>query len=473
MNPSHSPAENSPSSSSSEPSAGSEQALAEARSLFERAMTLADAVLAADSPDTAALGDAVAMLQRAAILAPGKIPILYNLGNLLVEVDNVQQAAAVYHEAFKLDPADPDIAVRLGKSLHQIGQTRDALMVLEHAARGTPDSFEAASELAKVLDSLDKYRLSIPWHQQALAIDPTNAPQQWAYARALATSGNLEAAATALVRMIELDPRCSSAYELLGQLYSSTGQNSRLPELGRKWLEHCPDQPTARHLAASWTGEAVEKRASDAFVQEVFDHFAPEFDATLERLEYQAPQHVAAAAREFLATLPGSPAKFGSILDAGCGTGLCGPLVRPIADLLIGVDLSSGMIEQAKLRVVYDALKVAELTGYLLQCDATFDLVISADTLVYFGDLREVLEATASRLSPGGGLIITLESAVAGEVCETFVLRAHGRYAHAREYVEQTLATTGLQLVSLGEVSLRKQAQQPVAGYLVVARRRP
>ena len=38
----------------------------------------------------------------------------------------------------------------------------------------------------------------------------------------------------------------------------------------------------------------------------------------------------------------------GDVLDIGCGTGLCGPLLRPIAVSLCGVDLSAGMIEKAR-----------------------------------------------------------------------------------------------------------------------------
>ena len=43
-----------------------------------------------------------------------------------------------------------------------------------------------------------------------------------------------------------------------------------------------------------------------------------------------------------------SPAKALDILDAGCGTGLCGPLLAPYARRLVGVDLSDGMLKHAR-----------------------------------------------------------------------------------------------------------------------------
>ena len=83
------------------------------------------------------------------------------------------------------------------------------------------------------------------------------------------------------------------------------------------------------------------------------------------------------------------PLKRLDVLDAGCGTGLCGPLVAPYARRLVGVDLSEGMLVHAKEKNVYHALMKAELTDYLHDNSEAFDLIVSADTLVYFGDLRE------------------------------------------------------------------------------------
>jgi predicted TPR repeat methyltransferase len=50
-------------------------------------------------------------------------------------------------------------------------------------------------------------------------------------------------------------------------------------------------------------------------------------------------------------------------LDAGCGTGLCGPLLRPYASELTGVDLSAGMLDRARPRQVYDHLEKGELSA--------------------------------------------------------------------------------------------------------------
>ena len=68
-----------------------------------------------------------------------------------------------------------------------------------------------------------------------------------------------------------------------------------------------------------------------------------------------------------------------SIADLGCGTGLCGPLVRGIAGRLEGCDLSAGMLAKAERRHVYDGLHHRELVAYLQSYAATFDALVCAD----------------------------------------------------------------------------------------------
>ena len=119
--------------------------------------------------------------------------------------------------------------------------------------------------------------------------------------------------------------------------------------------------------------------------------FAESFDEKLGRLSYHAPQLVAAVLQD--SGLPATKAL--DVLDAGCGTGLCGPLVAPYARSLEGVDLSAKMLEKAKGRG-YDRLVKSELVAFLMETPARYDLIVSADTLVYFGALEGVLAAACS-----------------------------------------------------------------------------
>ena len=134
-------------------------------------------------------------------------------------------------------------------------------------------------------------------------------------------------------------------------------------------------------MLAACTGRGIPPRASDGFVEGTFDSFAASFESKLAKLSYRAPALVAA----MLEDAGIDPSKSLEALDAGCGTGLCGPLIAPYVRRLTGIDLSAGMLAQAKEKNVYDELFKIELTEYMRDNTETFDLIVSADTLVYFG----------------------------------------------------------------------------------------
>ena len=194
----------------------------------------------------------------------------------------------------------------------------------------------------------------------------------------------------------------------------STAELGRFDEAAkvyREWLEDEPDNPKALHHLAACTGQDVPTRASDAYVQYVFDSFSKSFDSKLAMLGYRAPTLVAEAVSECL----GTAATGLTVLDAGCGTGLCAALLKPFAGRLTGIDLSEGMLAKARGRGLYDELHQAELTAYMQQHAAHYDVVVSADTLVYFGALDEAMRAAAHALRPGGYLCFTVEALAEGE----------------------------------------------------------
>jgi predicted TPR repeat methyltransferase len=201
-------------------------------------------------------------------------------------------------------------------------------------------------------------------------------------------------------------------------------------------------------------------------VEQAFDEFAASFDAKLASLDYRAPRLVADA---LAATLP-PPARRLDIADLGCGTGLCGPLVAPWARRLAGCDLSAAMLELAQRRAVYDVLEKAELLAYLDAHPADFDVVISADTLCYFGALDGVARAAQRALRDGGVLVFTVE-ALADDDGADYRLLPHGRYAHARAHLRSVLDGAGLQQQRIAAGVLRSEGGLPVSGWVVSARR--
>ncbi len=227
----------------------------------------------------------------------------------------------------------------------------------------------------------------------------------------------------------------------------------------------------------------MPERARDDYIVETFDRFADSFEEQLQvRLAYKAPELVTDALRPYLP----APEKQLHILDAGCGTGLCGPLVAPYAARLVGVDLSVGMLQKAEGKGCYDRLYRIELTEFLRQpaeagawielteflrqpAEAgAWDVILSADTLCYFGPLEAVAAAAHAALRPGGLFAFSVEDA-GEEAPDGHVLNPHGRYAHSAPYVRRSLEAAGFKVLGIDPAVLRTEGGKPVNGLIVVA----
>ena len=137
----------------------------------------------------------------------------------------------------------------------------------------------------------------------------------------------------------------------------------------------------------------------------------------------------------------------------------------------MGVDLSEGMIAKARDRGVYDELVTEELTEFLESRRHSYDLILSADTLVYFGDLEQVATAAAAALRPGGVIAFSLERLDAEGAEPGYHLEKHGWYTHTEQYVQEIMTRVGTAIVSLEHAVPRVERGAPVAGLLVVARK--
>jgi predicted TPR repeat methyltransferase len=157
------------------------------------------------------------------------------------------------------------------------------------------------------------------------------------------------------------------------------------------------------------------------------------------------------------------------VLDLGCGTGLCGPVLRPMARTLAGVDLSAAMVEKARARGVYDRLDVGDLVAFMRASGRCYDLLVAADVFIYLGDLSPAFEAAAGCLRPGGGGMLAF-SAEAGTGERYAMGPKTRRFTHAEPYLRRLAAMYGFEEQSFEPITVRIEAGRPVAGYLVVLR---
>jgi predicted TPR repeat methyltransferase len=374
--------------------------------------------------------EAVALMERSLELSPDEPDWWSNLGILQQSNGRLDLAIEAYRRAICIDPNHANAHSNLGVVLRVVGRPAEAEAEYREAVRLDPEHIDAYTNLGILLNGL----------------------------------GRAEEASACYCKVITLRPRHREARRLLALAHATLGEVDQARKIYEEWLDEEPENPIARHMLAACTGHQVPERASDEFIEITFDNFAAGFEAKLESLSYRAPALIGAVLEE--AGLASSGCT--DALDAGCGTGLCGPIVAPFARRLVGVDLSAGMLALAEHKKVYHSLVKAELVDYLSDKREAFDLIVSADALVYFGSLARVIPALAVALRPNGLLAFTLEHVADDNAMVDYRLERHGRYSHGRNHVEGLLAASGLQ-PKIDRADLRMEAGATVPGLVVRA----
>ncbi|RZL88132.1 MAG: methyltransferase domain-containing protein, partial [Variovorax sp.] len=235
------------------------------------------------------------------------------------------------------------------------------------------------------------------------------------------------------------------------------------PQLHRYYLAAVRSGAQADGAGAAGAPSAPPR----AYVESLFDQYAADFDQHLvHTLGYRGHERLIDAVMQL------GPRQYAAALDLGCGTGLCGPLLRRVAARVDGVDLSAAMIEKARALGVYDELAHADVAEYLASPERAanpVELVVAADVFIYVGRLEAVFEGVARVLAPGGAFCFTVEAVPEGQ---DVVLLPSLRYAHSAGYLRALAARFGFDVARLLRAPLREdQHESQPAIYASLVRR--
>ena len=217
------------------------------------------------------------------------------------------------------------------------------------------------------------------------------ADRRYKWALDQAARGDFVAAADILAQTVALAPSFATAWFALGAIRDRLDDRAGAIAAFENARDADPeDYHGARlQLARLGSGDAAPAM-SETYVRRLFDQYAARYDMSLtERLAYRGPALLREAVEKAMRAA-GRVLRFRSMLDLGCGTGLGGAAFRPVADRLVGVDLSPAMTAQAETKSLYDRLVTADLTDFLVAeagNAAKHDLVLAADVFVYVNDL--------------------------------------------------------------------------------------
>ena len=390
---------------------------------------------------------------------------LHFLGTLLHQEEKSDLALSCVKKSIELSPDSPDWRNDLGNILADRGDFGAAAGEFENAIALMPGNPIYWNNLGAVHDNCGRTSEAESAFQRAIALDPLFEDALRNLGNLLDREGRQMEAAEYHCRAFVLKPTSDKPRSMLGIAYYRLGRLAEAAEIYRQWMLEEPENPIPGYHYAACSGKEVPLRASDEYVEKHFDKFAPNFDSNLQNLSYRGPDMIAgvllgAAARN--STL--------AVLDAGCGTGLCAPILAPYAQRLTGVDLSAVMLEKAKKCGLYHELVKCEITKYLAEYPDSFDLVAAADTLIYFGALEQLFAAGYAALRPGGLFVFTVEEE--RNANEAYCLNPHGRYSHGKGYLADLLAKCGFEILALEPGAIRVEFGTPVDGLAIAARRK-
>lgn len=356
-------------------------------------------------------------------LQPGRISTLVNLAATRLGLERPADALAVADEVIAVEGDNIDAWFHRGTALGLMNRNEEALAAFEKVIALDGGLAEPWLRHAQVLQSLKRPEDALASYDRALAIDP-GLSQAWS------NRGGI------LQEMRRLDEAAASF---------------------REALRHGGDREMNEYYLAAVGAGPSPGAAPHGYVRSLFDDYADQFDDHLLKVLHYRAHTVLAARLETVA-----PGRFAAALDLGCGTGLCGALVKPRVDRLTGVDLSGQMLARARSLGVYQRLVQADIAAFLRTTEERYDLVLAADVFIYLGDLAPVFQGVRRALGPGGIFCFTAE--IAPDDARGFELLPSLRYAHSEDWLRSLADLHGFDVMQVLREPLRQDQRETVAG---------
>lgn len=388
----------------------------------------------------------------------------YNYGLALSKLKRNEEAICAYQALIEISPEHVGANFQLGCLLQLKRQPKEALKHFMLIYKNHPFHVETIMNLAACCLQLNLVKEAKDYYQMALDIVPDDIQALFNLGVLAGQVGEINKAIDYYLHVLKIDFNHYPAQYNLAVSYLTLKQR----ELALKHFQEArrlqPENETIQHLVQALTSATDVATSPPNYVRALFDGYAKHYDQhMMQALAYQVPGYFGQLIDYIAKQDPGR----WEVLDLGCGTGLCGELVRPHASYLAGVDLSQKMLAVAKEKGLYDELICEEVVSFLRANNKTYHMVLAGDTLVYLGDLNEVFIETARALQPGGWFLFNIEIGESSDYC----LASSGRFVHSKTYIEKLAEVNDFTIVKSQAVVLREQEHMPVLGYLFLMRK--
>jgi predicted TPR repeat methyltransferase len=421
--------------------------------------------------------EALAPLQKAAKLSPEDPQLYNNLGNTFAKLGQMTEAGECYRQAVKLNPEFIEGHNNLGNTLQKLGLFLESEASYRRALNLKPDLADVHNNLGNSLKNQNRKTEAEASYRLALELRSNFADAHNNLGVILYDQGLYYEAELSYRRALQIEPDNVLVHYNLGKTLKKQGKLEDSAACFRSCLEIDPqDRLGSRLLLAGLGFESMPLRASEAHLEAFYIKKAAVWDKVVDRSQkYFGAKLVA----QTLKSKSNNSGRL-DILDAGCGTGQVGLLIRDQASRLDGVDLSSSMLEKAREKKIYDILYLSDLESFMKDNPNKYDAITCAATLIHFGDLSPVLRAATTCLRDDGLFIFTVfqNDSEQGEndviVSQLDALAGNGCYAHGKGYVTRIAKANGFVVEMLNseihEYRLDVDNEIPIMCFIVALR---
>jgi predicted TPR repeat methyltransferase len=408
--------------------------------------------------------EAEACFEASLELWPERSSTLFNLGAMRVRLGKYDAALAALDRSLALDTEQADAWCQRGIALTALERGADAVVSFERALKLDASCAPALVHLGCTLNELRRHANALVSFERLLKLQPEHAEAWFRHGQTLQLLDRHAEALPSYERALALDAAMPQAWLNRAGILKDNGRTADAIAAYRSALAYGADAEQVQFHLAALEGGHTPERAPRAYVQDLFDDYAERFEQHLVgALNYRGHTVLAETLQR---AAPGR--RLQHALDLGCGTGLCGPLLKTFVAQVDGVDLSAQMLVQARKMGVYRQLVLADITEHVQGTDARYDVVAAGDVFTYIGDLDTVFGAVRRVLLPGGLFGFSIEAAP-DDV--DFCLQASLRYAHSRRYVEALARRHGYSLLQCVLQPMREDQRRPIDALYVVLTR--
>jgi predicted TPR repeat methyltransferase len=361
---------------------------------------------------------------RLLALLPHSGPLHYNLGLVLYDLGDFDQALRTFTLAAHHTPEDRDTLFNLALCRKKTGDLSGAVAAYQHILAATPEHLDSLYNLGGCYRDLrDEEQARCCYH-----------------------------------RILEIAPDYHPAANNLAYLYHRAGNTAQAIHYYSRVLELRPEDESVHYLLAGLLGIPLD-HAPDTYVRDFFDSYAETFEHSLvEELGYDNPQQLFAC----LCGCEPAETQYEHGLDLGCGTGLSGLSFKERVAALDGVDLSANMLVLAASKGCYAHLFTDSIDHHLHATAESYDLFLATDVFIYVGDLLELFTAARARSRSNARFCFSTERLEA----DGYQLLPTGRFAYSRRYIRHTAAATGWTVLAQEATRLRRQGETWISGDL-------